>query len=510
VIVRRRPLALAIMAALSGAVVSGQADAQATAQAGSGAGTAAYAVTSAAPAGFDRALAQKVALEHLRRLIAINTQNPPGNELKTAQYFDSVFATIPGVERHVLESGNGRANFVARLRAPRATKRPVLIMGHMDVVNVDSAKWITPAFTPTLRDEDGLQYLYGRGAIDDKGMLATATAAIQQLALQRDRLDRDVIFLATAAEEGGPEVGIDLMIEKHFDLIKDAEFALNEGGRVRVADGRVKTVNIQTTEKVSYNVVATAKGTSGHASVPLPDNVLAALARAVSRVDAWKAPVKLNETTRLYFERLSRIEPNAAFKTAMVAISRPGASAAQINAAAAVLSKEPLHNAVLRTGHSLTLMNGGIRNNVIPSEASATFNTRVLPNDDVNAIVAAFNRVGAEKQVTFALTGEPRVSPPVSPVSTALYRAMDESAMAMVPGTTVIPFMSTGATDGAALRAKGIPTYGILPMPLPMVDELRMHGDNERVPVPALGWATEFLYRTLQRVTSAGGGAAVP
>jgi acetylornithine deacetylase/succinyl-diaminopimelate desuccinylase-like protein len=128
----------------------------------------------------------------------------------------------------------------------------------------------------------------------------------------------------------------------------------------------------------------------------------------------------------------------------------------------------------------------------------------------VNAIVAAFNRVGAEKQVTFALTGEPRVSPPVSPVSTALYRAMDESAMAMVPGTTVIPFMSTGATDGAALRAKGIPTYGILPMPLPMVDELRMHGDNERVPVPALGWATEFLYRTLQRVTSAGAGPAVP
>jgi acetylornithine deacetylase/succinyl-diaminopimelate desuccinylase-like protein len=313
---RRRPLALAFLAALSGAAVFDDALAQT-------APGAAYVVTSAAPAGFDRALAQKAALEHLRRLIGINTQNPPGNELKTAQYFDSVFAAMPGVERHVLESGNGRANFVARLRATRPTKRPVLIMGHMDVVNVDSTKWITPAFTATLRDEDGLSYLYGRGAIDDKGMLATATAAMQQLALQRDRLDRDIIFLATAAEEGGPEVGIDLMIEKHFDLIKDAEFALNEGGRVRVADGRVKTVNIQTTEKVSYNVVATAKGTSGHASVPLPDNVLAALARAVSRVDAWKAPVKLNETTRLYFERLSRIEPNAAFKTAMIAVSRP-------------------------------------------------------------------------------------------------------------------------------------------------------------------------------------------
>jgi acetylornithine deacetylase/succinyl-diaminopimelate desuccinylase-like protein len=127
---------------------------------------------------------------------------------------------------------------------------------------------------------------------------------------------------------------------------------------------------------------------------------------------------------------------------------------------------------------------------------------RVLPNDDVQGIVAAFNRVARESQVTFALDGAPRVSPPVSPVQTALYQAMEASALVMAPKTTVIPFMSTGATDGAALRAKGIPTYGILPMPLPMEDELRMHGDNERVPVAALGWATEFLFRTLARVTA--------
>jgi len=464
--------------------------------------TSPYTVQAAAPAGFDRARAQQATLDHLTRLIALNTQNPPGNELLTAKYFDSVFAALPGVERHVLESGNNRANFIARLRATRPTKRPVLIMGHMDVVNVDSTKWITPAFTATRRDENGVPYLYGRGAIDDKGMLAAATAAMQQLALQRDQLDRDIIFLATAAEEGGPGVGIDLVIEKHFDLIKDAEFALNEGGRVRVSDGRVMSVNIQTTEKLSYNIVATAKGTSGHASVPLPDNALAALARAVMRVHAWKAPVKLNDITRIYFDRLSRIEQHPEMKAAMLAISRPGATPAQIDRAATILSREPLHNAILRTGQSLTLLNGGIRNNVIPSEGTATFNTRVLPNDDVTAIVAAFNRVGAEKQVTFALSGTPRVAPPVSPVTTDLYKAMEASALVMVPTTTVIPFMSTGGTDGAALREKGIPTYGILPMPLPMEDELRMHGDNERVPIAALGWATEFLYRTLHRVTA--------
>lgn len=461
-----------------------------------------YAPAGAAPAGFDRALAQRASVEHLSRLIGLNTQNPPGNEMLTAKYFDEVFSAIPGVERHIIDVGSGRANFVARIRATNPSKRPVLIMGHMDVVNVDSTKWNTPAFTATIRDEGGTPYLYGRGAIDDKGMLATATAALEQLVKQRDQLDRDVIFLATAAEEGGPGVGIDWIIEKNFDLIKDAEFALNEGGRVRVADGKVMSVNIQTTEKLSYNIVATATGPSGHASVPLPDNVLAALARAVSRVHEWKAPVKLNEITRIYFERLSRIEKNPAFKAAMMQVSRPNATRAQIESAAAVLSREPLHNAVLRTGQSLTLMNGGIRNNVIPSEGTATFNTRVLPNDDVTAIVASMNRVGAEKQVTFALSGSPRVAPPVSPVTTALYQAMESSALAMSPTTTVIPFMSTGGTDGAALREKGIPTYGILPMPLPMVDELRMHGDNERVPVPALGWAAEFLYRTLQRVTA--------
>lgn len=499
----KRTLVLALMASAGATTI-------AIHDAGAQAPASPFSVAAPAPIGFDRALAQRASVEHLSRLIALNTQNPPGNEMRTARYFDSVFTNIPGVERHILDAGNGRANFIARLRATRPTKRPVMIMGHMDVVNVDTTKWTTPPFVATILGEGDKQYLYGRGAIDDKGMLATATAALQQLAPQRDKLDRDIIFLATAAEEGGPEVGIDLVLEKHFDLIKDAEFALNEGGRVRVANGRVMSVNIQTTEKLSYNIVATAKGTSGHASVPLTDNALAALARAVQRVHVWKAPVKLNAITRIYFERLSRIEKDPAMKAAMIAISRPGATAAQIDRAAAVLSREPLHNAIVRTGQSLTLMSGGIRNNVIPSEGTATFNTRVLPNDDVTAIVAAFNRVGGEKQVTFALSGSPRVAPPVSPVTTALYQAMDASALAMVPSTTVIPFMSTGGTDGAALREKGIPTYGILPMPLPMEDELRMHGDNERVPVPALGWAAEFLYRTLQRVTSTSASSATP
>jgi acetylornithine deacetylase/succinyl-diaminopimelate desuccinylase-like protein len=392
----------------------------------------------------------------------------------------------------VLVAAPNRANFVARLRAGAPSKRPVLIMGHMDVVGADTAKWETNPFVPT--EKDG--YIYGRGAIDDKGMLAAATAVLQQLAARRDRLTRDVIFLATAAEEGG-DVGIDVVADKHFALIRDAEFALNEGGRVRVQDGFVRTVNVQTTEKVVYNVVATATGPSGHGSVPLPDNALAALARAASRVHEWKAPVKLNETTRLYFARLATIEKDAAERQAMEQVSAPQSSPAQIDAAADVLSRDPLYNAVLRTGQSLTLIAGGIRWNVIPSEGRATFNVRVLPNDDVRETVREMQRVGAESRVTFRLDGGPQPAPPPSPVTSTLFRSMEAAAKEMEPRATVIPFMSTGATDGAVLRAKGIPTYGILPMPLSIEDELRMHGDNERVPVRALGWAAEFLYRVL-------------
>lgn len=451
-----------------------------------------YSVTAPAPAGFDRAAAQRSTETHLRALIGLDTQNPPGSEMITARYFDSVFARIPGVERRIIDVGGGRANFVARLRATRATKKPVLILGHMDVVGADTAKWETPPFEATIRDG----YLYGRGAIDDKGMLAAATTAMQQLSARRNRLDRDIIFLATAAEEGGSG-GIDSMVANHFDLISDAEFALNEGGRIRMQDGRIRTVNIQTTEKIYYEVVGRAIGPSGHGSVPLPDNALAAIAHAAVHVHKWKPPVRLNETTRLYFARLAQIEADTAMRSAMLRVSASGASPEQVEAAAAVLSSDPLHNAVLRTGASLTILRGGTRSNVIPSEGTATFNVRLVPGDDIHEIVREMNRVGAEKQVTFTLDGGVSPAPPVSPVSTALFQAMDRAAKTMAPEAIVVPFMSTGATDGAMLRQNGIPTYGILPMPLIMEDELRMHGDNERVPLAALGWATEYLYRVL-------------
>ncbi len=154
--------------------------------------------------GLERAAAQRETQSHLESLIQLDTQNPPGNEALAAAWFDSVFGALEGVETHVLEAAPGRANFVVRLRAGRPAKKPVLLMGHMDVVGVDTTKWETPAFEPTVKDG----YLYGRGAIDDKGMLATATTAFLQLAKERESLQRDIIFLGTAAEESGGTEGI--------------------------------------------------------------------------------------------------------------------------------------------------------------------------------------------------------------------------------------------------------------------------------------------------------------
>ena len=450
------------------------------------------------PAGYDRAAAAEQTLAHLKALIALDTQNPPGNELLVARHLAELLQDVPGLTVTVLDdAGENRANLVARLAAGRPQGRPVLVMAHMDTVNAQAERWDSPPLVPTVRDG----YLYGRGAIDDKGMLAAAAVALVALAEHRGELTRDIILLGTAAEEGGPDVGIQLVLDRHRALLGDAEFALNEGGRIRVVGGTIAAVNLQTTEKIAYDVKAVAEGPSGHASVPDPANALAALARAVGRVADWRAPIRLNETTRVFLAGLQRSEPDAARRQDIgeLLAGDPATDEAS-RAAGERLASDRLYNAILRTGQSLTRLEGGIRNNVIPSTGTANFNVRALPGDDITAIVAAMQAAGGESSVRFELVGPVRTAPPASGTDTALYLSLERAAHAMAPHATVLPYLSTGATDGAALRAAGIPTYGILPFPLPLEDELRMHGDNERVPLPALGWGTEFLYRTLLAV----------
>lgn len=427
-------------------------------------------------------------VRHLRRLIQLNTVNPPGNEITVARYLDSTLRSA-GIETHLFEPSPGRAAFVARLKGNGA-KQPVLLMAHMDVVGVEAEQWTVDPFAGVERDG----YVYGRGAIDDKGMLAANL--VTMLLLKRNVIDaggslqRDIVLVANSDEEAGGEWGMGWLIANKPELIR-AEFALNEGGRTRVVNGRPLYVAVQNTEKVAHNVRVIAKGPGGHASVPLPGNAISRLARAMARIAAHEEPVRINPTTRVFFSELSAVWPNAAERRAMADVA--SRDERRIARGARVLSAIPIYNAVLRNGISATLIDGGIRTNVIPTEATANLNVRTLPGQSIDSVVARLRRVVADKQVSFEVTRD-TIDAPASSFRSPMFAAIADAVRTVDPTIAVVPYMSTGATDSARLRAWGVQTYGVLPFPLAPEDEERMHGNDERVPVESLLFGTKVIY----------------
>ena len=235
-------------------------------------------------------------------MIKIDTSGAAGNETQVAQFIKAILDK-EGIASEILELQPGRGNLVARLRG-NGTKRPVLLMGHTDVVGVERDKWSVDPFGGVVKDG----YLYGRGALDNKDNVAVYLEVFLLLHRLRVPLDRDVIFLAQAGEEGASSVGMGFMVARHWDKI-DCEFALDEGGSIRLRDGRVHYVGVSTTEKVSRGIRLIARGRSGHGSVPLADNAITHLAAAVAKVGNYQMPMRLNPTTRTFFERLAAISP---------------------------------------------------------------------------------------------------------------------------------------------------------------------------------------------------------
>jgi acetylornithine deacetylase/succinyl-diaminopimelate desuccinylase-like protein len=435
------------------------------------------------------------AVAHLQALIRIRTVNPPGDEIVAATYLDTTLRAA-GVETTLLVPAPGRAAIVARLRGDGSLP-PVLLLAHMDTVSVDLAQWTADPFGGELRDG----YVYGRGAIDDKGMLAANLTAF--LAINREVLDaggtlrRDVIFAATSDEETGGPWGLGWLLDNHPDLVR-AEFCINEGGRVRVVDGRPLYAAVQCAEKVNNVVRLVARGTGGHAAVPLPDNAATRLARAVARVGAYREPVRLTSITRHFFGGLARAWPDATQAASMrdVASGRHE----RVLAGARVLRAEPAFDAVLRAGLSAVgLAAGGAATNVIPAEATATYNIRTLPDQSLDDVLGRMARAIDDDGVAIEVVGRGGHTPPSDP-SSSLFAALAAAIDDATPGLTVVPYLSTGATDNATLRRAGIPAFGILPFPLDATDEGRMHGHDERVPVAALEWGVRVLLGTLMRV----------
>jgi acetylornithine deacetylase/succinyl-diaminopimelate desuccinylase-like protein len=251
---------------------------------------------------FDKLTAE--ATGWLAGLLAINTTNPPGNELAAAKYIAAILEK-ENIAAEVLESAPGRGIVIARLRAGAMPDpaRALLLLGHTDVVGVDRSKWTEEPFGGAVKDGA----IWGRGAIDDKGRLVASLAAFIALKRAGVPLGRDVIFLAEADEEEGSEAGIEFAVRKHWDKIA-AGFALNEGGRMFLKDGKVVYVGVQASEKVPVNIEVIATGMAGHASIPRDDNAVVHLSAAIAKIGAYDAPVKLNSITRPYFEKMATIE----------------------------------------------------------------------------------------------------------------------------------------------------------------------------------------------------------
>jgi acetylornithine deacetylase/succinyl-diaminopimelate desuccinylase-like protein len=433
-------------------------------------------------------LAQE-ALGWLQALVRMDTTNPPGNEMPAARYVAGIL-TREGISNEVLEMAPNRGIVVGRLNAAAVPdpSRALLLLAHLDVVGVSRDKWSVDPFGGEIKDG----YIWGRGTIDDKGMVAANLATIVALKRGAVPLDRDVIFLADDDEEGGGDASIKYAIAKYWDQF-GAGFALNEEGRVIVQDGKVQYVGIQASEKVPVNVTVLATGTSGHASVPRADNAVTHLAAAVAKIGDYQTPVQLSVIVESYFEQLAKIEDDETAKW-MRALETP--ERADL-AAKRLAAMSPVWNSMMRDTIAPTMLEAGVRANVVPSEARANLNIRLLPGDSVQLLLDQLTQLVNDKQIRFAMAANPGTPAPPSSLDSSLYQSIARVSQQFFPGSIVTPMMSTGATDSAQLRLHNVQAYGLLPFPLTEAEVLRMHADDERLPLDSFRQGVEYTYRVV-------------
>ena len=432
-------------------------------------------------------------MEYFLDLLRTDTSNPPGNESEAARYLQRVLQQ-EGIEAELFALDPTCANLVARLRG-NGTKQPILIMGHTDVVGVQPENWSVDPFGAVAKDG----YIYGRGALDDKDNVTAALMLMLLLRRAEVELDRDVIFLAEAGEEGTTRFGIDYMIEQHWDQIA-AEFCLAEGGETVMRDGVVDHVKIATTEKFPMRARLVARGTAGHGSIPRLDNAVSALARAVGRLAAWQSPLRLNETTQAYFYRLGEIsapEEAARYQGVLDPEQQP-----RIDRYFA--EYEPQHYSLLRTSVVPTMLSAGFRRNVIPSEAEATLDIRGLPDENPEEFFRDLAGVINDPNVEIIPAEINRPASPPSSLETEMFQALEGVTTRLFPNAATLPAMLNGATDMAQVRAQGTQCYGFgaVRTEEDIVGGGGAHGDDERLMEGSLLSLIQFLWYAVVEVAA--------
>jgi len=435
----------------------------------------------------DTSALAREAQDWLVELLKINTTNPPGNEQQAAKYIAGIL-TKEGVTPEVLDLTPGRSAVVARLRASAVPdpSKALLLVAHMDVVGVERNKWSVDPFGGVIKDG----YLYGRGSIDDKSMLVANLAAFVALKRGSVHLNRDVIFLATADEEQFGDASLKMLIAKYWDKLA-AGFALNEGGKVILKNGKVQYVGLQVAEKVSINIAVTAKGKGGHASMPTKEDPVTHVAAAVDKIGNYTAPVHLTSIVRRYFEGLSAIEDDETSKWMRV-IDTPDRGE---HAERVLSDMNPMWNSMMRDTIAPTMLQAGVRPNVIPSEARAVLNVRLLPGDTIDVLLNDLNKLVNDPSVKLEVMLDGGLAAPNSSIETELYALITRVSAKEFGGAPVLPFLSPGATDSAQLRLHNVQAYGLRPFPLTEEDDARVHGDDERIPLASFAKGVDLLTR---------------
>lgn len=448
--------------------------------------------------------------ELLRQLIRIDSRNPPGNEAKIADFLRAKLKPL-GFEVEIIQTPEpGKAHFLARLKGSGA-KKPILLAAHADVVGVERSGWSVDPFAGILKDG----YVYGRGAIDNKGSLAVFTEALIRLAQNKIPLNRDLILLSEADEESG-DYNTEWLAEHYFSKI-DCAAALNEGGWIiEKPGGTVRYMSISTEDKMSVWLKLTAHGVTTHSSMPVPNDAIFSLAKALSRIANYQPPLQLTPGTRQFFLTLAKTSepPMSAEFYNLVENKNPQ----QVALADSEIGKNPLLNAVMRNTIAPVFLNAGFRGNVIPGTAEAKINLRLLPGVKVDTMMDEVRSVIQDSSIDVALTsgGRPGAtenlesvrkhnellsSAKSSPTNTDLYQALAAQGREEFHAP-VTPYLFQAGTDAVAWRSRGIPVYGIYPYPVTPDDLSRMHGNDERVSVRSLAQGTDMIYKVLLQVAA--------
>ena len=451
----------------------------------------------ASPAQIDDATRQ---LSHdiFKQLIEINTTDSVGNVTTAAEAMARRFrdAGFPESDMQILGPNDRKKNLVVRLHGSGKHK-PVLLIGHLDVVEARREDWTTDPFQ--FVEKDG--YYYGRGTQDMKDGDAIMSTTLIRFKKEGFVPDRDIILALTADEEGGTSNGVDWLIKNHRELI-DAEFVLNhDGGGILSEQGKPQFMTVDASEKLYSDYQLTVTNPGGHSSLPRPDNAIYHLADGLARLEHYQFPFELTNITRAYYERMAKISTGERAADMRAILKNPPDMAA-----VARLSKDPIDNSIMHTTCVATRLNAGHANNALPQMAQANVNCRIIPGHAPEEIRQELEKVVADPKISVKDMGaiggvNNRRSYPPPPLRPDVFEPLEKVVNNMWPGLAVVPDMATGASDGIYTNAAGMPTYCVSGEAIDR-DDIRAHGKDERIRADAFYRAVDFYYRYLKAVTS--------